>query len=100
MFTVINRTRVLIAALALSAFAPPASANAADPMPVGTARNRTAGRVEATKATETGEERPRAGSPEFGVLIILGAVAFIVVVAWLISRIGDDSGPRDDRSLL
>ena len=82
MFTIINRTRVLIAALALSA------------------RNRPPGRVESPKAGETSAARPRAGSPEFGVLIIIGVVAFIIVVAWLISRIGDDSGPRDDRSLV
>jgi hypothetical protein len=96
MLTITHWTRVLLTALALSAYAPAVSANAADPMPVGTARNR----AEPTKATDVAEERPRAGSPEFGVLIIIGAVAFIVIIAWLISRIGDDSGPRDDRTLL
>ena len=85
MFTVITWTRILFVALALSAFAPSVSANA-DSQPVGTSANHPTGRGAATKSGESGEGRPRAGSPEFGVLIIIGAVAFVVIVAWIIAR--------------
>ena len=41
-----------------------------------------------------------AGSPEFGVLIVIGVVAFLAFVAWLFTRVGDDSGPRGDGSMI
>ena len=42
---------------------------------------------------------PPAGSPELGVLLIIGVVAALVFMAWLLSRVGDDS-PRDDGTII
>jgi hypothetical protein len=58
----------------------------------------------AARATPVSKADPAeiapAGSPEFGILIIIGAVAFLAFVAWLFTRVGDDSGPRGDGSMI
>jgi hypothetical protein len=41
-----------------------------------------------------------AGSPELGILIIVGVVAFLILVAWVFTRVGDDSRTGGDRTLL
>lgn len=80
MYTATNWLRAVLAALVLAVFAPAADAT----------------RTTATRLAETAaEDRPAAGSPEFGLLIILGAVGFLILVAWLFARVGDDSSPSD-----
>jgi hypothetical protein len=85
MSAIINGLRIVLVGLILTLSAPLALANAAT-----TFRTVT--------ATEPAE-KPRAGSPEMGVLIILGAVAFLVFVAWVFSRVGDDRN-SGDRSMI
>jgi hypothetical protein len=41
-----------------------------------------------------------AGDSDFGLLIIAGVIGLIVVVAWLISRMGDDGGRGPDHTML
>lgn len=90
MSNITARGRALLAALLLGLFAPAAAATdrstaAADPTP---ASART------TADEGAGPVKPVAGSPELGVVIIIGAVGFLVFVAWLFSRTSD--GPRSD----
>jgi hypothetical protein len=44
--------------------------------------------------------RAPAGDPMLGMVIILGAIAFFIVLAWIFSRMGDDGGRGPDRTLL
>lgn len=43
---------------------------------------------------------PPAGDFDLGLLIIIGAIGFFILVAWLFSRTGDDGGRGPDRNLL
>ncbi len=95
MFTIVNWTRALFAALALTLFAPTVTAENANPPEKNTARS-TSSSHSPGSGRSTAEEPHRTGSPEFGVLIIIGVVGFIILVAWLIARIGDDNRPRSD----
>jgi len=85
MFTLIRRSRGLLAVVLLTAFAATAAAQSHSGQSLPTAPS---------------AEREPAGSPEFGLLIILGAVAFLVLVAWLFTRVGDDRRSGGDKSLL
>lgn len=85
MSTATNWLRTLIAAVALAVLAPSAVADRTAPTSASARAN----------ATDPAEDRPPAGSPEFGLLIILGAVGFLIFVAWLFTRVGDDSPPSD-----
>jgi hypothetical protein len=49
-----------------------------------------------TSATDSGA----AGDSDFGLLLIVGLIGFVVVVAWLISRMGDDGGRGPDHTML
>jgi hypothetical protein len=64
------------------------------------AARRTTSRTTEPTPTETAEEveRPQAGSPEFGVLIIVGAVGFLIFVAWVFSRVGEGNSSQADTS--
>lgn len=42
-----------------------------------------------------GDPAPEAGDPVVGWLIIAGAVAVVVLVSWLVSRIGDIDAASD-----
>jgi hypothetical protein len=42
----------------------------------------------------------QAGDPDLGLIIILGLIAFFVLLAWLISRMGDDGGRGPDHTML
>jgi hypothetical protein len=88
---IFNTLRVLLVGLVLSVFAPVAFATGTNTLP------RSANGT--TSAEPLPVEKPRAGSPEMGVLIILGAVGFLVFVAWVFSRVGDES-TGGDRSLV
>jgi hypothetical protein len=80
MSTIIARGRALLAALLLGLFTPVAAATP---------------QATATKALideGAGPVKPPAGSPELGLLIIIGAVGFFVLVAWLFSRAGEAEG--------
>ncbi len=99
MFNVMNWMRVLLTGLVLVAFAPMSSANAADPGPFGSPRSRATERTSSARSDEVVTERPRVGNPEFGILIIIGAVGFVVLVAWLIARVGDDSRSSGDSTI-
>ena len=84
MFAIVTWSRALLVALALALCTPSASA---------------VSRPTATHPTSLRARSPRIGnpqgSPEFGVLIIIGAVGFLIVVAWLIARVGDDRSRGD-----
>ena len=54
----------------------------------------------ATRAEPGIVEKQPAGSPEMGVLIIIGVVGFFVLVAWVFSRVGDDTSSPGDRTLI
>ena len=53
-----------------------------------------------TGLAEAGGADPPAGSPELGILIIIGVVGLLVLIAWIFSRIGDDSRSSGDSSLV
>jgi hypothetical protein len=58
------------------------------------------GRSPATSRAEEVVGQPqRAGSPEFGILIIIGAVGFVILVAWLLARVTDDSRSSGDTTI-
>jgi hypothetical protein len=44
-------------------------------------------------------ERVSDGSPILGWLIIIGVVGFVIVVAWIFSRMGEGSNRQSDSSL-
>lgn len=54
--------------------------------------------VQTTEATAK-EGSPRAGSPELGVLIIIGVVGLLILIAWIYSRIGEGSGRQSDNGM-
>ena len=67
---------------------------------VATAPYTLAGRGAATAASDVAD-RPPAGDPELGLIIIVGIVGFLILVAWVFSRVGDDNASRGtDRTLL
>ena len=45
-------------------------------------------------------EKQPAGSPEMGILVIIGVVAFLVLIAWIVAHIGDDSRSSGESSLV
>jgi hypothetical protein len=90
MFTHFTWGRILLAALALTTLNPCAFA---------TGRSSTSRTTEPTYETTT-EPPPPAGDPNLGILIIVGVVAFLILVAWIFSRTGDDGGRGPDRTLL
>ena len=100
MFRIVTWTRALLAAAAISLFAPASIAKVADPLPSGTAPSRPTSSTETAKANDAADEHERNGSPELGILILIGAVAFIILVAWLIARVGDDSHRGGDNSII
>jgi hypothetical protein len=87
MFTLITWGRILLASLALAVFTPymPAQSNRSPAT---------------TRQSEPATEATPAGDPEFGMLIIVGAIGFFILVAWIFSRTGDDGGRGPDRTLL
>jgi hypothetical protein len=52
------------------------------------------------RSTSTGSNPNPAGDADFGLLLILGLVALFVLIAWLISRMGDDGGRGPDHTML
>ncbi len=46
------------------------------------------------------EVQPPAGSPELGILLIIGIVGLLIFMAWLVSRVGDDNSPNSDGSII
>jgi flagellar biogenesis protein FliO len=74
----INTVRHLLVALALAMASPSALA----------------------QSTSRSTQEGRAGDSDLGLLIILGVIAFFVVLAWLISRMGDDGGRGPDHNIL
>jgi hypothetical protein len=95
MLTIVAWSRALLAALVLAAFTPVMSA---DPPTTdkSSQRNTSSDRPRTTSRSETDDKRPT-GSPEFGILILIGAVGFIILIAWIIARVGDDNRPRSDK---
>jgi hypothetical protein len=85
MLTWIDRIRVLFAGLVLTLFAPHAGASGDSP---------------STSPLTHDAGRTPSGDPDLGWLIIIGAVAFLVLVAWIFSRTGDDGSRGPDRTLL
>jgi hypothetical protein len=90
MSDIITRIRIWLVGLALAFVASPAVASGR-------------GSSDPSRATDTAREATEsapAGSPEFGVLIIIGVVAFLVFVAWLVTRVGDDNPRGGDGSII
>lgn len=85
MFTIIKWSRLLLPVLGLAVFTPMVGA-----------QSRT---TEADPGVPAGEGAA-SGSPELGMLIIAGVIAFLILVAWLLTRVGDDSRRGGDRNLL
>lgn len=57
--------------------------------------------VAAAEQPETpASTRAPAGDPTLGMIIILGAIVFFIILAWIFSRMGDDGGRGPDRTLL
>ena len=81
MVALIARGRSLLSALSVALLTPCAFA-AADP------------------SRSPRSDRAPAGDPMMGMLIILGGIAFFIVLAWIFSRMGDDGGRGPDRTLL
>jgi hypothetical protein len=54
----------------------------------------------AQSSSRSGASGGGAGDADFGLLIIVGLVGLFVVVAWLISRMGDDGGRGPDHTML
>ena len=52
------------------------------------------------ESTSSGMHEGRAGDSDLGLLIILGVIGFFVLLAWLISRMGDDGGRGPDHDIL
>ena len=81
MLSVIVRTRARFAALMLALLGPCIGAAAGQP-------------------PAPASDRGAAGDPMLGMLIILGAIGFFILLAWIFSRMGDDGGHGPDRTLL
>ena len=82
MLRVIDRVRSVLVMLVLATLAPYALARTTKPSP------------------STDSNRTPAGDPDLGLLIIVGAIGFFILVAWIFSRTGDDGGRGPDRTLL
>lgn len=96
MFTIAKGLRLWVAVGALAFLAGPVSANAPpDQTPRTTATQRTHNTGRDSGGSPT-DEQPPPGSPEFGVLILIGIVAFLVAIAWVIARFGDNTRPPSD----
>ena len=94
MFTVIKWGRGLLAALLLAVFTATATADA-----------RSSGHTPSsvpTRSLPTGPaaEHTPSGNPELGVMIIVGALALLIFVGWLFTRVGDDRHRGGDKTLL
>ena len=48
----------------------------------------------------SGNGAATAGDADFGLLIIAGVIGLIVLVAWIIARMGDDGGRGPDHTML
>jgi len=96
MFNMMIWSRGLTAVLAWAMFAAEASANAAWPR-VPTPPTAFAKSVSTQTTPPDSIPTEAAGSPELGVLIILGIVGTIVFLAWLFAHIGDNSGRNGDK---
>jgi len=96
MFATRTWTRALFATLALAAFTLPVAAapHATSPLRRTTETSRA--------ATHHGEPEPNppAGSPELGILLIIGVIGFLIFMTWLLSRVSDDSSPPSDGSII
>jgi hypothetical protein len=59
---------------------------------------RNAGNHRTTETTTVSTSQPHepAGSPEIGVLIIIGVIGLLVFVAWVFSRIGEGNSRKSD----
>jgi hypothetical protein len=98
MLAIVAWIRVMLAALLLALVAPSIAAKVADQPPSATGKSgATARGAPESKTDDTTQPPPRNGSPELGILILIGGVAFIILVAWLIARVGDDNSPRGDK---
>jgi hypothetical protein len=96
MTTIFTQYRHLLAAPALLLFAWPLTA-------IAQSSRRTHGSESTHIATATADAPdmlPPAGSPEFGILIIIGVVAVFVLVAWLFARVGGDGPEASDGSIV
>lgn len=94
MFALRRWTRAMLAALALAFPITPAFANVPPPS---TAATKTTDRGH----RESAEEQPPAGSPELGILMIIGGVVFLILMAWLFSRVGgEDETKSPDGSII
>jgi len=82
MLTNVTRIRALFVLMVLAFLTSPATVNAGLS---GTNRGTTG----STKQ-EVVVEHTQAGSPELGVLLIIGIVAAVIFMAWVFSRMGDD----------
>jgi len=98
MFAVITWTRSLLAALLLlTVFVAPAVATPRSSSPLG--RTTAVDRTQPTNR-DSGEDQPPAGSPELGILLIIGIIGIFIFMVWLVSRVSDDSSPRGDGSII
>lgn len=82
MLRVIAWVRAILALLVLAFLVPAAYAKTTKPSP------------------STDSDRVPSGDPDLGLLIIVGAIGFFILVAWIFSRTGDDGGRGPDRTLL
>jgi H+/Cl- antiporter ClcA len=78
----VNTVRCLLIALVLALATPHALAQPTGRSPAESARQHAA------------------GDADFGWLIILGLVGVLILIAWLISRMGDDGGRGPDHTML
>jgi hypothetical protein len=91
MIATLTRVRLLVAVIALAAVAAPV---AAAPAP-----SSLATRTTEVARTEIADDAPPAGSPELGVLLIIGVIAALIFMAWLLARVGDDA-PQSDGTII
>jgi hypothetical protein len=79
----------LFAAMLLSLFSPFAFAQ------------RNAGNHRATDLSTVDASQPHepAGSPEIGVLIIVGVIGLLIFIAWVFSRMGESGSRSSDGTL-
>lgn len=96
MSTIITRTRGLLAALALLVIVSPIGATV---QPSRRTQATESAHVQAT-TVDAGEALPPAGSPEFGILIIIGIVGVLILIAWLFSRVGSEGPEASDGSII
>ncbi|MFO0822404.1 MAG: hypothetical protein U0792_04685 [Gemmataceae bacterium] len=90
MFAWINWTRAVLVAVTLTLFVSPALATRQTTPSVAT---KTTERSHAA-TPDSAEEHHPAGSPELGILMIIGVVVFLILMAWLFSRVGGEGEPK------